>query len=303
MHNWNDHSFHDCYLYDQGTSPTPWHIRRQSFSPDISRIGLRNTLSHKSKSSLKDDYIVDPLKPAWKGQIVPLPEGNKQLGEECKRITKHETSEMLRFLTGLFMESDRGLCQLTYDTCTIVQRWHRYTYSITQHYHKCTQYLSISNKHHPNSQSQYNQKAREGINESINPPTYSIIQTHNFNNQTVSVNGNLLAYSVHGETPPPLVSGKTHTDAIFTGPRVNQERREENAERRVCMKPPSCFSVVCTSTPKLYTSTPVADQEVLGEGPEPDLEHFQGALPVLSLCVCGGNQPIEWDDAASDSAT
>jgi hypothetical protein len=35
------------------------------------------------------------------------------------------------------------------------------------------------------------------------------------------LNGDLSAHSANGETPPPWVGGKTHADAIYTGPKSN----------------------------------------------------------------------------------
>jgi hypothetical protein len=46
------------------------------------------------------------------------------------------------------------------------------------------------------------------------------------------LNGNRSADLAHGETPPPLVGGETHADAIYTGPKSNLIRREGNEETK-----------------------------------------------------------------------
>jgi len=87
-------------------------------------------------------------------------------------------------------------------------------------------------------------------------------------------------------------------------PGRNPNKREENEMKKYgTMKCPNCFRVLHTSTPRLYTSPRMADQDSLGETGWPDHWCFQAAPSVPSLCICSFNCPIGWDNAASNSTT
>ena len=71
---------------------------------------------------------------------------------------------------------------------------------------------------------------------------------------------------------------------------INREDKE--IKKQSTMKRPNCFHVLRTSTPKLYTSTPNANLDAVGETGQPDLGRFQGVPSAPSWFVCGGNLPI-----------
>jgi len=117
-------------------------------------------------------------------------------------------------------------------------------------------------------------------------------------NRSVQLNGDVLADSVHGETPPPLVGGISHADAIYTR-QIQSE--EKGSETRVQMKRPNSFRVLRTSTLELYTSITVVDQGTLSEICQPNHWRFQGGPPGPSSCVYGCNRPGGWDNAACNN--
>ncbi|KAF8248018.1 hypothetical protein K440DRAFT_627756 [Wilcoxina mikolae CBS 423.85] len=57
-------------------------------------------------------------------------------------------------------------------------------------------------------------REEERIQEETNPSSYAL--------------GDLSVHPAHGESPPPVVGGKTCANTICTGPRSNKKRREGN---------------------------------------------------------------------------
>jgi len=68
------------------------------------------------------------------------------------------------------------------------------------------------------------------------------------------------------------------------------------------MKHLNCFHVLRTSTPEIYTSSPLVDPDALAETCQPALGRFPLTPPDPSSWVCGFNRPIWWDIASSHSA-
>jgi hypothetical protein len=88
-----------------------------------------------------------------------------------------------------------------------------------------------------------------------------------------TLNVDLSADSAPGETPPTLVGGKTHADAIYTSPESNPKRSEGNEETKYneTSKLLQCPPYL---SPRLYTPTPKANPDAFGQTQQPHLGRF-----------------------------
>ncbi|KAF8249097.1 hypothetical protein K440DRAFT_622324 [Wilcoxina mikolae CBS 423.85] len=62
----------------------------------------------------------------------------------------------------------------------------------------------------------------------MNPRSYALVRPRKSRCRSVPLEGDLSVDPAHGESPPPVVGGKTRAVAICTGPRSNKKKETSN---------------------------------------------------------------------------